>query len=371
MLPVQSPAAQPRLEPMPDLDPTPLRRRQSFTYADHRLGPPVTPDGSWGSPGRTPGKAVAKQPSSAVSVAAVAGTPAPSAASATAKPAKVKTLPRATPAQSSVRAGLGKPSAAVLPRPSAKAAVAPSASGGSPTQLVAGAEPRQPSTKAGLVKPSTFMKPSPAVSAAPTQTAAKKAGAGAVSAQTKKTADALVPEAKGSMHPHMRASKGMPEGSPQGTPKAAQAAQGTAKHSGSMASLVQTYKAESAARKQAHTAETLDRTSSVAASLQHARSLSKPAGQAQSPPSAHRQSSASKPASAANAAYLQSSGRQPALQSKLGAAAKHATAKAANTAAQSAQAGKLRLSAVATALGASHVKQQHKGPRLSIDSDSD
>ena len=356
---------------MPDLDPTTLRRRQSFTYADHRVGPPVTPDGSWGAPGRPPGKAVAKQPLSAVSVAAVAGTPAPSAASATAQPAKVKTLPRAAQTQSSARAGLGKPSAAVLPPPSARAAVAPSALGGSPAQLVAGAGPRQPSTKAGLVKPSTSVKPSPTVSAAPTQTAAKKAGAGAVWAQTKKSADAVVPEARGSMHPHLRASKGMPEGSPQGTPKAAQAAQGTAKHSGSMASLVQTYKAESAARKQAHTADTLERTSSVAASLQHARSLSKPAGQAQSPASAHRQSSASKPASAANAAHLQSSGRQPALQSKLGAASKHATGKAANSGAQSVQAGQRRPSAVVAVLGASHVKQQHKGPRLSSDSDSD
>ncbi len=64
VLPVQSAVSdQATLVPKPDLGSHTLRRRQSFSYRDNRLGPAVLPGADWTPPGRPPGPAEPCNPS--------------------------------------------------------------------------------------------------------------------------------------------------------------------------------------------------------------------------------------------------------------------------------------------------------------------
>ena len=224
----------------PEASLTSLRRRQSFTYADSRLEPPVPPDSGWAQLGRPPGEAAPQQ---------------------------------------------------------------------------------EPSTRAGPAK---------------VQKAAQKAEPEASVARTRSNVTVVKPSV--SVQSKLLPEGGAPHASSQSVRKAPVGVKGNAIQSDSKHSLVEKYKAESAARKQA--------------SDQQAGSASRTGGSVKAPLPSHQAPSSVKPVAAA------SSGKQASLQGKLKTATK-LSAKAADRAATPMRASKAQPTAQGKAPGASRAKQPH------------
>lgn len=365
---LQSASSQSRPGVKPDSSSNILRRRQSFTYADSRLDPPVPPDSGWTPLGRPPGEAAPQQePSTRAGPAVPSASPGPAAAataahaaaSATHKPAKDKAPPQAASGQLSARAGLALPSAraaATQAKAKAGSASAPGAAVVEPLAkstaglpLPAGSAAQAP-TSTGSVKPAArAAQVQPVAVAAPrVQKAAQKPETEASVARTRSNVTAVKPSVSVQ-------SKLLPEsGSPhafQSVRKAPVGMKGNANQDASKHSLVEKYKAESAARKQA--------------SVQQAGSVSRTSGGVKSPLPSHQQPSSVK------SVVTSSSGKQPLPQGKLKTATGLRVAKAADRAVTPMRASKAQPTAQGKALGASRAKQPHNGSQNSSESDSD
>lgn len=328
-----------------------LRRRQSFTYADRRLDPPVPPDSGWTPLGRPPGEAAPQQEPSTRAGPAVpsvlpgpdaAATAAPAAASATQKPAKGKTQLQAASGQPSARAGLALPSArAAATQAKAKG---PAAAAGEPLAkataglpLPAGRAAQAP-TNAGSVKPAAKVaQAQPVAVAAPrVQKAAQKAEPEASVARTRSNVTVVTPSV--SVPSKLLPESGGAHASSQSVRKGPVGMKGNAIQHDSQHSLVEKYKAESAARKQA--------------SVQQAGSVSRTSGSMKVPLPSHQPSPSSvKPVVAP------SSGKQPLPQGKLKTATELRVSKAADRAATPVRASKAQSTAQGKAPGASGAKQ--------------
>jgi len=206
VLPVQSAAPQPDSDQKPDLASSTLRRRQSFNFADSRLGSLVPTEA---------GSAPREQPSgnphnhSSTTAAAVAPVPARQEAATAGPPRKVVTA-----------------------------------------QILAPPPGLQPSVAAKLAQPAQKQKLKTAV--------VQKTG---VSSGGKPKPDSKAQS--------MRPAKSVGRQSVQRTPIGGEATRAQRQGS-SLAQLVEKYKTDSAARKQVHNEVTLERISSLAAGLQHA-----------------------------------------------------------------------------------------------------
>ena len=365
---LQSASLQSRPGLKPDSSSNILRRRQSFTYADSRLDPPVLPDSGWAPLGRPPGEAAPKQESStragpavpsAALGAAAAATAAHAAALATHKSAKGKALLQAASGQPSARAGLALPSA----RAAATQAKAKAGSGLAPTAAVeplakatAGlplpaSSASQPPTSTGSVKPAArAAQNQPVAVAAPrVQKAAQKAEAEVSVARTRSTVTAVKPSV--SVQSKLLPESGSPHASPQSVRKAPVGMKGNANQDDSNHSLVEKYKAESAARKQM--------------SLQQAGSISRTSGSVKSPLPSNQQPSSGK------SAVALSSGKQPLPHGKLKTATELRVARAADRAATPMRADKADLTAQEKAPSVSQAKQPHNGSQNTSESDSE
>ncbi len=352
-----------------------LRRRQSFTYADSRLDPHVPPDSGWTPLGRPPGEAAPQlEPStragpavpSALPGPAAAATAAHAAASATHKPAKGKALLQAASGQPSARAGPALPSARAGPAlPSARAAATqakakgPAAAAGEPSAkaparlpLPAGSA-AQPPSSTGSVKPvARAAQAQPVAVAAPkVQKAAQQAEPEASVARTRSNVTVAKPGV--SVQSKLLPESGGAHASSQNVRKAPVGMKGNAIQDDSKHSLVEKYKAESAARKQA--------------SAQQAGSGFRASGSVKVPLPSHQQPSGT----SVKPVVVPSSGKQALPQGKLKNATELRVPKAADRAATPMLASKAQPTAQGKALGASRAKQPHNGSQNSSESDSE
>ncbi len=343
-----------------------LRRRQSFTYADSRLDPPVPPDSGWTPLGRPPGEAAPQlEPStragpavpSALPGPAAAATAAHAAASATHKPAKGKALLQAASGQPSARAGPALPSArAAATQAKAKgpaaAAGEPSAKAPARLPLPAGSA-AQPPTSTGSVKPvARAAQAQPVAVAAPkVQKAAQQAEPEANVARTRSNVTVAKPGV--SVQSKLLPESGEAHASSHNVRKAPVGMKGNAIQDDSKHSLVEKYKAESAARKQA--------------SAQQAGSGFRASGSVKVPLPSHQQPSGT----SVKPVVVPSNGKQALPQGKLKTATELRVPKAADRAATPMRASKAQPTAQGKALGASRAKQPHNGSQNSSESDSE
>lgn len=344
---LQSASSQSRPGVKPESSSNILRRRQSFTYADSRLDPPVLPDSGWTPLGRPPGEAAPQQePSTRAGPAVSSALPSPAAAATAHKPAKGKALPQAASGQLSARAGLALPSA----RAAATQAKAKAGSGSGPEAALVrplAKAAAEPATSTGSVKPAARAAQAQpvAMAASKLQKAAQKAETEAGVARTRSTVTVAEP----SVSVQSKLLPERPHASSQSVRKAPVGMKGDALSDESKHSLVEKYKAESAARKQA--------------SVQQAGSVSRTGGSVKLQLPSHQAPSV-KPAVAA------SSGKQPLLQGKLKSATELRVAKAADRAATPMRASKAQPIAQGLALAASRAKQPRNGSQNSSESDS-
>ena len=327
-----------------------VRRRQSFTYADSRLDSPVPPDSGWTPFGWPPGEAALQQEPSARARPAVpsalpAATAAPATASATQKPAKGKAQLQAASGQPSARAGLALPSArAAATQAKAKglaaAAGEPSAKAPARLPLPAGSA-AQPPISTDSVKPAARVaQAQPVAVAAPkVQKAAQKAEPEASVARSKSNVNVVKPSV--SVQSKLLPESGGPHASPQSVRKAPVGMKGNAIQDDSKHSLVEKYKAETAARKQA--------------SVQQAGSGSTASGSVKVPLPSHQQPSGT----SVKPVVAPSSGKQPLPQGKLKTATELRVPQAAVRAGTPVRASKAQPTAQGKALAASQAKQPH------------
>lgn len=279
---------------------------------------------------------------------AAAVTAAHAAALAIHMPAKGTALLQAASGQFLARAGLALPSA----RAAATQANAKAGSGSGPAAAAVGPLAKaaaEPSTSIGSVKPAArAAQVQPVAVAAPgVQKAAQKAETEASVARTRSN----VTIAKPSMSAQSKLLPERPHAPSQSVRKAPAGMKGNAIQDDSKRSLVEKYKAESAARKQA--------------SVQQAGSGSRTSGSVKWPLPSHQQPSTVDPVIAP------SSGKQPLPQGKLKTATELRVSKAADGAATPMRAGKAQPTAQGKPLSAYQTKQPHNGSQNTSDSDSD
>ena len=230
-----------------------LRRRRSLSYAGSRPGPSVLSDVGWTPLGQPPAVASMHPSSAAASSAASATT---LSAAPAAKVARVKPSPRAA---------VGQPST------------------------------HQLSAKVVRRVPQAAQKSGPETGPAQKQSAAQQArGSAGPASKSGARTQTLSPNSKSKPVPSPPKQPQMHQAAVEEPHKALRQRQGH-----SMAQLVDKYKTESAARKQIHIEETLERVNSLGTTLQHGGSHTTPGG-TMAPNPVHKQAAAAVPAGAAS-----------------------------------------------------------------------